>query len=971
MKHFGRSGKKYIPGYTHKRCSRPLNRFSKPQRNIFLNRARERESKTRAIQSFSRGCIFRGLILVIMGLFFSLILPILPFVIAQKSSPLILDKSIQYNLIKSNLIKQNLPQKNSPQQTQTNPALELVETGKKYYDAGQFTLASQQLQQALQTFQKSGDIPQQIQVLSLLSLTQQKLGNWEQAKIALDAGFTLLTQSPSNQFPSHQQLHRIHAQILNSLGHWQLAQGQTEAALTTWEQSEKLYRQAEDRVSIIGSQINQAGALQGLGLYRRADKLLSQIETQLDQQPDSVLKATGLLNLGNIRRLNGDLQKSREILNQSLAIAQQLNLPQLKAKTWLNRGNTEVAIAQRAEELKDIKISQQYRQQALTSYQQAIDSADVTTTKVQAQLNYLSVLIDTNQITSTIPLIEQINTAISQLSPSRVSIYARVNLVKSLLKIAKRTNETQDKIQDNIQLQVKLLETAIAQARNLADQRAESYALGTLGNVYEQIGDRTKAKKNTLSALVIAQALNALDMSYQWQWQMGRLLQAEKATQQAVEYYTEAFKNISNLRSDLVALNPEIQFSFRESVEPVYRQLVDLLLQSPQPQRNNLIQARQVIEALQLAELDNYFGDACTQPKQVNIDQLDPNAAVIYPILLPNRLEIIVKLPGVGDLIHYAHPNISETQIDAIISQLQKSLKRRSTSLKELKTQSQQLYNWLIQPFADALETTKTREQSQIKNLVFVLDGSLRNLPMAFLHDGQKYLIERYAISVTPTLQLLESKPLQREKINVLIAGATDAPSFQKEGLGSIDNVAIELEGIQQNIQSHQILANQNFVRQNIQKQINQTTFNIVHFATHGKFSSNPEQTYILDWNERIKVKDLDKVLSLDFQRTANPIELLILSACETATGDKRAALGLAGVAIRAGARTTLASLWQINDASTAEFMIRFYQELNRHHNTKAEALRNTQLAFLKETNNQDYNRPYHWAAFILVGNWL
>jgi CHAT domain-containing protein len=103
----------------------------------------------------------------------------------------------------------------------------------------------------------------------------------------------------------------------------------------------------------------------------------------------------------------------------------------------------------------------------------------------------------------------------------------------------------------------------------------------------------------------------------------------------AITYYTGAFNNISNLRSDLVALNPEVQFSFRESVEPVYRQLVDLLLRSPQASRNNLIQARQVMEALQLAELDNFFGDACAQPKQVNIDELDPNAAVIYPIILP------------------------------------------------------------------------------------------------------------------------------------------------------------------------------------------------------------------------------------------------------------------------------------------------------------------------------------------------
>ncbi|MHC5736983.1 CHAT domain-containing protein [Nostoc sp.] len=879
------------------------------------------------------------ILLVIYGLIFSLGMPILFPVIAQ-----------------------NPP--NSIQQNESVLALQLVQSSKKYYDGGQFLAAAKLLQQAAQIYQASKDITHQAQVLSLMSLALQKLGHWQEAKRAIDTSLNLL-----DKLLSDKEFSRIHAQVLNSLGHWQLAQGQTEAALLSWEKAEKLYVQSGDRVTIIGIQINQALALQALGLYRRAEKLLTQVEQQLYQQPDSSLKAIGLLNLGNIRRFYGDLEKSGEILSQSLIIAQKLHLPQEESTALLNLGNTELAIARRNGELKDIQLSDKYKQKALVLYQKAIATATLLTIKIQAQLNYFAVLIEIKQFTLTAPLIAQIKAELNQLPTSRVSIYARVNFAKSLLKMGK--------ISEHPEI-IQILETGIEQAINLADQRAQSYALGTLGAFYEKAGDWSNAKKNTQSALVIAQAINAPDISYQWQWQMGRCLRratptlrAENETEQAVTYYTEAVKNISNLRSDLVALNPEVQFSFRESVEPVYRQLVDLLLLSQQANRDNLIQARQVMEALQLAELDNFFGDACAQAKQVNIDQLDPSAAVIYPIILPNRLEVILKLPGSDNLRHYAHANISETQIDAAVTQLQSSLKRRSTSLSQIKKEAKQLYDWLIKPFADELETTTTREQSQIKTLVFVLDGSLRNLPMAVLHDGQRYLVERYAVSVTPTLQLLEPKPLQREALSVLSAGATDAPSFKKEGLGAIANVAVELEGIKENIQRNQTLENQEFIKKNIQIKINKTPFNILHLATHGKFSSNPEQTYILDWNERIKVKDLDNLLRLNYQRSANPIELLILSACETATGDKRAALGLAGIAIRAGARTTLASLWQINDASTAEFMIKFYQELNREQITKAEALRNTQIAFLQESAHRDYNRPHHWSAFILVGNWL
>jgi CHAT domain-containing protein len=142
----------------------------------------------------------------------------------------------------------------------------------------------------------------------------------------------------------------------------------------------------------------------------------------------------------------------------------------------------------------------------------------------------------------------------------------------------------------------------------------------------------------------------------------------------------------------------------------------------------------------------------------------------------------------------------------------------------------------------------------------------------------------------------------------------------------------------------------------------------VVHLATHGQFSSKAEDTFILTWDDRINIKQLNNVLKTRDRRESSIIELLVLSACQTAVGDKRAALGLAGMAVRAGARSTLASLWSINDAATASFMIKFYQNLADNKVTKAEALRRAQLALLQ---NPEYRHPYFWAPFILVGNWL
>ncbi len=455
------------------------------------------------------------------------------------------------------------------------------------------------------------------------------------------------------------------------------------------------------------------------------------------------------------------------------------------------------------------------------------------------------------------------------------------------------------------------------------------------------------------------------------QAQAEEISQTKEANVKAIAYYTEAFNTLNSLRSDIVALNPEIQFSFRESVEPVYRQFVDLLLRSPTPTKDNLIQARKVMEALQLAELDNFFRDACATPQAVNIDDVDKQAAIIYPIILENRLEVILKLPGQDNLRRYANSGISEAQVDEAVQQLQVALTKRSTSISQVKKASKQIYDWLIQPFESELKSLENSEQNRIRTLVFVLDSSLRNIPPAVLYDGEKYLIERYAIALTPGLQLVEPKPLLTQNLRALIAGATNAPSFQSERFTSLDNVALELAGIKEQLTQSQILKNQEFIEENIQTQLNSVPFNIIHIATHGKFSSNPQETFLLDWNKRIKVRDLDNLLRVNDPNKASSIELLVLSACETAAGDKRAALGLAGMAVRAGARSTLATLWQVNDASTAEFMLRFYQQLNTPQISKAEALRNTQIAFLSEYPDTDYNRPYFWAPFILVGNWL
>jgi len=764
-------------------------------------------------------------------------------------------------------------------------------------------------------------------VLNYLSLAYQQLGQWQQASETISSSLNLI----QNFQQATPQTKLIFAQALNTQGSLQLALGKPEEALNTWQQATNIYTAAGYTQGKIGSLINQAQAQQALGLYLQARKTLAQVEQTLENQPDEQLKTTGLRSLGNVLKSVGAFADSRRVLQQSLELSQNASKsqPELSA-TLLSLGNTVYA--------------QGDTDAALAYYEQAATTGASSITQIQAQINQLQLLIATGQTKKAENLSLELQPKFNNLSPSRSTIYSRINLAKSLVKLGTKEYTAS----------AKLLAIAIQEAENLSDRQAQSYALGYLGGLYEQTEQWSIAEDLTQQALQIAQAINAPHIAYQWQWQLGRILKAQGAIGQATSAYEVAFTTLKSLRSDLVAINSDIQFSFRETVEPVYREYVQLLL-NPEPSQEQLKQARQVIESLQLAELDNFLRSACLQKQIVPIEQIQQSAAaVIYPIILQDRLEVILSLSQQG-LRHYT-TKISQPEVEETIEQLRENLEKPFTT-PEGKLLSAKVYDWLIRPVEAQLA------QSQVKTLVFVLDGALRNVPIAALYDGNQYLIEKYSIALTPGLELLGPRPLRQTKLKTLAGGLTEA----RHGFSSLPNVSDELKTIESEVPS-EVLVNQTFTSSALRKLIDSVAFSVVHLATHGQFSSNADDTFILAWDKPIKLNELKDLLRSREQTTPEPIELLVLSACETAEGDKRAALGLAGVAIQAGARSTLASLWSLDDESGARLVGQFYKELATKQVTKAEALRQAQLSLLKDP---DYRHPIHWAAYVLLGNWL
>ena len=827
-------------------------------------------------------------------------------------------------------------------------AASLLEQGKVLYSNGKFAKAVEVLQQAVQIYKLQGESLALAATLSNLSLAYQQLGAWSQAQQAITESLNLL------QEPDKNQNLQIFAQSLDIQGRLQLAMGKSEAALATWQRTEEIYKQADNQSGVVRSLINQAQAWRTQGFYPRAFKTLDRISQTLNSQPDSLEKTVSLRSLGDALLVLGDLKKSRQALEESLIIAQNLQSSADIGASLFSLGNN--------------ARKQNQKEQAIAYYQQTVAVSPSPLTKVQAQLNHLGLLIKDREWAKVQTILPSIESHLKQLPLSRASIYAHINFSQSLSKVKSGVLQASSHaLYSGLSTKdsAKLLASAIQQSRSLEDKRAEAYALKSLGGLYEETKQWSEAQDLTRQGLALAQSSNAPEITYSLEWQLGRLLWAQQDINGAIAAYDAAVDTLESLRRDLVVnkdvVNQDVQFDFRDSVEPVYRQSVELLLQSQKGKPNEKIleKARQRIEALQLAELDDFFQEACLQGQKVALDRVvdkgNSKAAILYPIILRDELQVIVKIPQ-QPLESYS-TKISQGEVEKLLIELRRNLVD-PTATKIVQTQSQQVYSWLLKPIESQLQ------QSGVDTLVFVLDGPLRNLPMAALYDGKQYLVEKYAIALSVGLQLLDPKPLVKQQLKALTAGLTQPPpGFPK--FAPLLAIKSEFDGIAKAGVSTTSLLDGDFKKKNLESEIGAASFNIVHLATHGQFSSRLEDTFILDFDGQINVKDFDTLFR---SQGKTVVELLVLSACQTATGDSRAALGLAGAAVRAGARSTIASLWQIDDESTAMFVSAFYRELKSGKITKAEAVHRAQLQLLKHPN---YRAPSFWSAYVLIGNWL
>jgi CHAT domain-containing protein len=259
----------------------------------------------------------------------------------------------------------------------------------------------------------------------------------------------------------------------------------------------------------------------------------------------------------------------------------------------------------------------------------------------------------------------------------------------------------------------------------------------------------------------------------------------------------------------------------------------------------------------------------------------------------------------------------------------------------------------------------------------------LRSVPLAALHDGQGFLVEKYSVGLMPSISLTDTRYVDIKNSQVLAMGASEFTNYSP-----LPAVPLELSAITPSLWEGKSFVNQTFTLNNLQSERRQKPFGIIHLATHAAFNPRePDNSYIHFWDTKLR---LNQLRQLGWNNP--PVELLVLSACQTSQGDEDVELGFAGLAVQAGVKSAVASLWFVSDEGAMALMTKFYQELKQAP-IKAEALRRAQVAMLKgevkledghlvspsrtlplppelaNLGNQTLSHPMFWAAFTMIGN--
>jgi CHAT domain-containing protein len=724
--------------------------------------------------------------------------------------------------------------------------------------------------------------------------------------------------------------------------------GAFEEAAAKWQKGVKEYGRRGNVPAEIKAMTDLAAAYQALGQQRHAVEVLEVAMELAEQSGDRKTRTLAKSRLGAALVLNLKFERGEKLLRESLESAHAENDSQMAAAILNEIGN--------------LLAAQQKHLDALAAYRESADLARESNRLLAGQA-----LCNAAASAARVELSrdgERLNgeaiKTIEELEASHDKAMLLITAAQSDRKLQATNAEPSGRLA--VRARQSLL-SALETAEAIGDRRAASYALGYLGQLYEQDKQVDAALSLTRRAAFAAQEAQMPEALYRWEWQSGRLLKAQGNADGALAAYRQAVQTLQPIRHDITLAygNSTVRTSFRDAQGPMFFELADLLFaqadkaSDPEQSQKLLREARDTVEQLKAVELEDYFHDDCVnvvREKTKALETVDERTAIIYVVPFADRTELLVGLAS--GMKRFKVPASAE-MLTAEVRQFRRNLETRSTYA--YLEQAEELYGWLIKPIHELLT------EKRIETLVFVPDGALRTIPLASLYDGKQFLIQEFAVAVAPGLSLVEPRPLQEKKVHLLLGGLSEAV----QNFPPLDFVPGELKSIAPLYPSRTLL-NEDFVLPALREKLTEEQYSIVHIASHGQFGRDASQTFVLTHDAKLTLNDLEAMIRPS-QYRGQPVEMLVLSACQTAAGDDRAALGLAGVAVKAGARSALATLWFVNDQSTSVLVKEVYNQLRQNPGlSKAKAL---QAAQVKLINDRRYRHPCYWSPYLIIGNWL
>jgi CHAT domain-containing protein len=537
----------------------------------------------------------------------------------------------------------------------------------------------------------------------------------------------------------------------------------------------------------------------------------------------------------------------------------------------------------------------------------------------------------------------------------------------------------------------------LAISKQIGDRNSEGSALGNLGITYRVLGQNSKAIDFYQQSLDIFKQIGYREGEGKSLNNLGYLFAIQNHPELAIFFYKQSINVRESIRKDIRTLNKEEQKSYLETVAFSYKRLADLLLK-----QDRVIEALQVLDLLKVQELEDYLKNIkgndrtsqgvrlfeperlmATQNLAINYEQMAersrqltnqikqlpkaeidktpdylqqlPKGTVLsYPLILEDRLEIILFAPNTPP-IHRAVP-IKRSELEVIVIEFLWNL--RDLTSEDFLEDSQRIYNLLLKPIETDLKN------AQAKTILYAPDGMLRYIPITALHDGKKFLIEEYAVNNLIAYILSDFTPKTKAKIRILAGAFGGKQSKENFGQSALPATLVEVQEIQKILQNSTVLKEAEFSRRSIETQIPNHT--ILHLATHASFNTGaPDKSFILFGNgDTIRLNEISDL------KMSN-LDLIVLSACQTAVGKLGNGVEILGFGYqvqKAGAKSAIASLWKVSDIGTQVLMEAFYGELTKDNMTSSEALRRAQISLIRSSK---YNHPNYWAAFFVIGNGL